>query len=127
MADHVILDTVTFVEFLQGSLPKRIRQRIEGADRCFISVITPWEIQLKKALRDRIRPLDITVAIERMGLGVKTILMDHLWFLWHMPQPEEHKDPFDRLLIAQACTHDLTVITSDRRFALYPDLSLLEY
>ncbi len=89
--------------------------------------MTPWEIHRKKILRDRIRPVDITAAIERMGLEVRTILLDHLWFLWRMPQFEEHRDPFDRLLVAQACCHNLTVITSDRRFILYEQLSLIQY
>lgn len=127
MSEGVLLDTVTFIEFLQGTLPASIRQTIEKSNRRFLSVITPWEIQLKKVLRDRIRPVDITLAIERMGLEIRTVLLDHLWWLWRMPEFPEHRDPFDRLLIAQAYTHNLTVITSDRRFSLYPQLLLLTY
>lgn len=127
MSEGVLLDTVTFVEFLQGTLPTPIRQTIETSNRRFLSVITPWEIQLKKVLRDRIRPVDITLAIERVGLEIRTVLLDHLWCLWRMPELAEHREPFDRLLIAQAYTHNLTVITRDRRFSLYPQLSLLAY
>jgi PIN domain nuclease of toxin-antitoxin system len=71
--------------------------------------------------------VDISVAIEKMGLAVRTILLDHLWFLWQMPYFAEDRDPFDRLLIAQACCHNLTVITRDRRFSLYPQLLPIEY
>ena len=127
MSEGILLDTVTFVEFLQGTLPTSIRQIIEQPRRRFLSVITPWEIQMKKALRERISPRDITAAIEQMGLEIRTVLLDHLWFLWHMPEVPEHRDPFDRLLIAQACTHGLTIVTRDRRFSLYPQLSLIEY
>lgn len=127
MTDGVLLDTVAFIEFLQGTLPASVRQTIEQSNRRFLSVITPWEIHMKKALRERIRPVDITLAMERIGLEIRTILLDHLWFLWQMPELPEHRDPFDRLLIAQASTHNLTVITSDRRFSLYPRLSLLQY
>jgi PIN domain nuclease of toxin-antitoxin system len=127
VSDGILLDTVTFVEYLQGSLPPFVRQTIDQAQRRCLSVVTPWEIHRKKILRDRIRPVDITAAIERMGLEVRTILLDHLWFLWRMPQFEEHRDPFDRLLVAQACCHNLTVITSDRRFILYEQLSLIQY
>jgi PIN domain nuclease of toxin-antitoxin system len=127
MNKDLLLDTVTFVEFLQGTLPISIRQMIEQPRRRFLSVITPWEIQMKRALRERIRPRDITTAIEQMGLEIRTILLDHLWFLWYLPEVPEHRDPFDRLLIAQACTHELTIVTKDRRFALYPQLSLIEY
>ncbi|MBV8809499.1 MAG: type II toxin-antitoxin system VapC family toxin [Acidobacteriaceae bacterium] len=127
MSKGILLDTVAFVEFLQGTLPARIRQTIERADRRFLSVITPWEILLKRDLRDRIRPVDIDLALEKIGLEIRTILIEHLWFLWHLPEFPDHRDPFDRLLIAQACTHNLTLITSDRRFSLYPRLSLIEY
>jgi len=123
----LLLDTVTFVDFLQGTLSVSVRQTVEQSHRRFLSVITPWEIQMKKVLRDRIRPVDITAAIEQMGLEIRTILLEHLWLLWHMPEMPEHRDPFDRLLIAQACVHDLTIITRDRRFSLYPQLSLIEY
>jgi PIN domain nuclease of toxin-antitoxin system len=127
LSNGILLDTVTFVEYLQGTLPPSVRQTIDQAQRRCLSVITPWEIHLKKALRDRIRPVDITAAIGKMGLEVRTILPDHLWFLWRMPEFAEHKDPFDRLLVAQACCHHLTVITSDRRFILYERLSLIQY
>lgn len=127
MSEGVLLDTVTFVEYLQGTLPSSVRQTVEQSDRRFLSVITPWEIQLKKVLRDRIRPIDISTAIASIGLEIRTVLLDHLWFLRQMPEIPEHRDPFDRLLIAQACTHSLTIITSDRRFSLYPHLSLITY
>ncbi len=82
---------------------------------------------MKKALRERIRPVDITAAIEQIGLEIQTVLLHHLWILWRIPEIQEHRNPFDWLLIAQAYTHDLTIITRDRRFALYPQLSLIEY
>lgn len=127
MSKGILLDTVTFVEFLRGSLPASIRQTIEQSDRRYLSVITPWEIHLKKALRDRIRPVDITTAIETIGLEVRTILLEDLWLLRQMPEVPNHRDPFDRLLIAQAVTHGLTVVTSDQRFSLYHRLQLIEY
>ena len=40
--------------------------------------------------------------------------------------PLFHRDPFDRLIIAQALEHDLTVMTRDRAFAAYPGLSLVQ-
>jgi PIN domain nuclease of toxin-antitoxin system len=71
--------------------------------------------------------VDIITAIERIGLEVRTILLEDVWLLGHLPEVQDHRDPFDRLLIAQAMTHGLTLITSDRRFSLYPRLPLIEY
>ncbi len=81
MSEGVLLDTVTFVEYLHRTDPTSVRQTINQATHRYLSVVTPWEIQMKRALRDRIRPVDISVAIEKMGLAVRTILLDHLWFL----------------------------------------------
>ena len=127
MSDGILLDTVTFIDYLQGSLPDSIRQMVEKADRRYLSVVTPWEIQLKKVLRERTRPVDLTQAIQNMGLEIRTVLLEHIWFLRQLPEVAEHLDPFDRLLIAQACLQDLTLITRDRRFVLYPRLLLVTY
>lgn len=127
MSKGILLDTVTFVDFLRGSLRASIRKSIEESDRRYLSVVTPWEIHLKKALRDRIRPVDITTAMERIGLEVRTILLEDLWLLGQLPEVHGHRDPFDRMLIAQAITHGLTIVSSDRRFSLYPLLTLIEY
>ncbi len=72
MSEGVLLDTVTFVEYLQGTVPASIRQVIHQSQRRHLSVVTPWEIQIKRSLRERIRPVDIAMAIEKMGLEVRT-------------------------------------------------------
>lgn len=41
-----------------------------------------------------------------------------------LPRFEAHKDPFDRMLIAQAQSEGMTLVSQDRHFALYPQLSL---
>jgi hypothetical protein len=55
------------VEYLQGNLPASIRQTIDQTERRYLSIIAPWEIQMKQAVRDRIRPVDIAAAIAKMG------------------------------------------------------------
>ncbi len=40
--------------------------------------------------------------------------------------PLHHRDPFDRLLIAQAVTEDLTIVSRDRKFSLYPGLDVYD-
>jgi len=48
----------------------------------------------------------------------------HLLAYSSLPQVKDHRDPFDRLLIAQALTDDLTLISRDSKFAAYPSLRL---
>ena len=71
MSEGILPDTVTFVEHLQGTLPVSVQQTIEQAPRRFLSVTTPWEIHMRKVLRERIRPMAITAAIEQIGLKSK--------------------------------------------------------
>jgi len=125
--EGILLDTVTFLDFLSGNVPGTVRRTIVETENRFLSVITPWEIALKRQLRERIQPADIATGVSDMGLRLKSVLIDHIWSLTHLPQFEEHRDPFDRLLIAQAYTHKLLLITTDRRFSLYPHLKLLTY
>ena len=113
MSEGILLDTVTFVEYLQGTLPSSIRETVDQADRRCLSVITPWEVHLKKVLRERIRPIDIKMAIDKMGLEIRTVLLEHLWFLGQMPEFEDHRDPFDRLLIAQSLEEGVPLMTAD--------------
>jgi PIN domain nuclease of toxin-antitoxin system len=63
-------------------------------------------------------------AVFSLGADVLPIEMTHVEALSHLPL--HHRDPFDRLIIAQALTENLTVVTRDRAFALYPGLDVYE-
>jgi PIN domain nuclease of toxin-antitoxin system len=63
-------------------------------------------------------------AVSSLGADVLPIEMTHIEALSHLPL--HHRDPFDRLIIAQALAENLTVVTRDRSFALYPGLDVYE-
>jgi len=63
-------------------------------------------------------------AVASLGADVLPIEMSHIEALSHLPL--HHRDPFDRLIIAQALAENLTVVTRDRSFALYPGLDVYE-
>jgi PIN domain nuclease of toxin-antitoxin system len=62
--------------------------------------------------------------VDRLRADLLPISMTHVEALSHLPL--HHRDPFDRLIIAQAVAENLTVVTRDRSFALYPGLAIYE-
>jgi PIN domain nuclease of toxin-antitoxin system len=68
---------------------------------------------------------DVEVAIGEIPAALLPIKFRHLDELAHLPSYEHHRDPFDRMLIAQALAEDLAVITSDMRFSAYKRLHIL--
>ena len=121
----VLLDTCAFIHSMGGTLPERARAAIEGTDERYVSVIVPWEIQLKASLASTFSTQQISQAIRVLALNVKPIHLAHIWKLSSLPSFSDHRDPFDRLLIAQAYSHNLAVVTNDRHFSRYPDLDVI--
>jgi PIN domain nuclease of toxin-antitoxin system len=80
------------------------------------------KIQLGKLeLSDSLPVILKTQQVEN-NLQVLTINLNHIWSLENLPN--HHRDPFDRLLIAQAKTEDMTLVSADGMFELY-DVDLL--
>ena len=120
----LLLDTHTLIWFLNGDkrLPNKVRLEIENPDNSkIVSIVSVWEIAVKISL-DKIRfPkgfrhfLDL---IEDSGFEILPISFEHavavsvLEFL--------HRDPFDRLLIAQCITDNLILATQDNSIKQYP-------
>jgi len=115
---HVVLWSATAPE----KIGKEARAAIEdGGNDLFVSVVTAWEIAIKQSLGklDLPKPAEkwVPEVIRRTGfevadLGLAAALRVR-GLAWH------HRDPFDRLLIAQALENGYTVITRDEIFAAY--------
>lgn len=92
----------------------------------FIRVVSAWEIQIKSQLNRLILPRGLTEIFEREltknGFALLTIELAHVYALQSLPL--HHNDPFDRLLIAQAKTERLSLVSADYELARY-DISLL--
>lgn len=83
-----------------------------------VSLASYWEIAIKQA----IGKLDVDGPrladwAEQQGIGLLAIKADHVWRTRDLPPL--HRDPFDRLLVAQALCEGLTVVTSDALMARY--------
>ena len=124
MSDRTFVDTNVLIWVLNDdrALTRRMRAVISSPTASLhISVVSAWEIAIKYALGklplpespDRYVPRRMTASGSR-GLSV-----EHAHALRVAELPMHHRDPFDRLLVAQAQIEKLTVVTVDPQFRAY--------
>ena len=95
----------------------------DDASEVFFSAASGWEIAIKARLgRLSLATADLEsfVAEQLASNGFKVLPVNLQHALRTYRLPDHHKDPFDRLLVAQALVEDLALISADRRLAEYP-------
>jgi PIN domain nuclease of toxin-antitoxin system len=128
-----LLDTDAFLllGFGLGQVSDSTRTAVRAGER-WVSHVSAIEIAIKHSIGKLQLPPIFGLGFERgFSETVEQLTADELPIdLPHMARlsqlPLYHRDPFDRLLIAQAVTEDLTIVSSDRKFSLYPGLDLLQ-
>lgn len=121
---ELLLDTHTFLWFVGGDpqLSSRARHLIQDpANTRYLSIATAWELAIKASVRklDLKAPFPVFwEQVARNGMGVPPIAIAHLSIIAELPL--HHRDPLDRLLIAQALAERLPLISADPRFDAYP-------
>lgn len=127
---QLLLDTHTLLWYAQGDarLPATtaLAIRSAGAD-CLISRVTLWKVAIKSSLAKLVLPGGFAgwqAAVQIQGFVVLEISDAHLLALHQLPYVGDHRDPFDRLFIAQALCEGLTPVSRDGKFADYPGLQL---
>lgn len=124
-ASRLLLDTHTLVWYADQSnqLPVTTRALLDAAESTlFVSVVSFWELATLTNLRRLSLKPDLGQWLSQIRRGIATFLPisdAHLLAYAALPQVKDHRDPFDRLLIAQALTEDLTLISRDAKFAHY--------
>jgi PIN domain nuclease of toxin-antitoxin system len=122
---RLLLDTHVVLWQLEGSLTvsPAAREVIEQATDLLFSVVSFAEIGVKAAIGKLSVPSDLRERVLESGVKVLPLDADHGLAVGALPM--HHRDPFDRLLIAQARAEHLTIVTADRRIAAY-DVSLVD-
>ena len=122
---RLLLDTHTFLWFIQGNddLSDVARASIENpTNHKLISIASLWEIAIKVSVGKLEVEMPMTALAESQVLGnafeILSIAPEHLNELAKLPF--HHKDPFDRLMIAQSLTEDISIISRDKAFRDYP-------
>ena len=117
---NLLLDTHILLWWLADDPGLSEKQRSAIADPAnvvYVSAASAWEIAIKKALGKLIAPNDLGAALIASELEQLPITGTHAEAVGDLPL--HHRDPFDRMLIAQAGVEDLTVVTGDPIFAQY--------
>jgi PIN domain nuclease of toxin-antitoxin system len=119
---RLLLDTHAFLWFLAGDarLSRRAAKAIEASDEWWLSTASVWELAIKASLGRLTLPspvLDYVSAKVREGLHVLPVEWPHAAAVERLPF--HHRDPFDRLIVAQARFDRLTIVTKDRIFRKY--------
>jgi len=121
---NLLLDTHAFIWFIAGDtkLSNVAREHIEDSNNVkILSIASCWEMSIKSSL-GRLKtghPFDDFIAeqLDINGFDLLDISLGHLNVLIKLPY--HHKDPFDRLLIAQAYRDNLTLVTNDKKMKTY--------
>jgi PIN domain nuclease of toxin-antitoxin system len=121
---RVLLDTHAFLWWITEDrrLSARARKVLaDGGNGLLLSAASGWEIAIKASLGRITLPIPIdrflSEQLHRNGIGTLPIEMSHALHVHVLPLL--HRDPFDRLLVAQAQLEKLRILTSDRQVAQY--------
>ena len=118
----ILLDTHTFIWFVEDSpqLSSTAKSSIEYSSDVYISIASIWEIAIKRNLNK----LDFDVTINQIfdeltKLNIELLQITKLSLSQLEKLPLYHRDPFDRLIIAQAISENMSIISKDKAFDLY--------
>jgi PIN domain nuclease of toxin-antitoxin system len=126
---HYILDTHALIWFLEDDQNLSIKARdsiSSGNNNCCVSIASLWEIAVKTSIGKLHLKSDFSKLkdfLSETGFEILPIEFHHLQALLNLDL--HHRDPFDRLIIAQAITEDMTLISKDSHFENYKELKFL--
>lgn len=120
---RVLLDTHIFLWCIKGDrrLTKSMRTKISQATEVYVSSASIWEVVIKMKLNKLEADIDqVVTAIADSGFMELSITASHAVSVSRLP--DIHRDPFDRILIAQAMSEPLTLLTADSTLRRYSEL-----
>jgi PIN domain nuclease of toxin-antitoxin system len=126
----LLLDTHIFLWLIDDDkrLSEQYRQAIQDPNNeKFLSVVSIWECVIKYQIGKLDFPSSPETYLpkERRKHLIKTLTVDENSIAQLIKLPLLHKDPFDRLIMAQALQHNLIIMTEDKLILAYPNIQLL--
>lgn len=120
---RLLLDTHVVLWWLadDAGLGGDVKDMIDTEIDVFVSAATLWEVSIKTSL-GKLGPVDLPERI--LASGLRELPMTAMHSIAAGRLPRIHRDPFDRMLVAQARAQTLTLVTRDEQIAKY-DVSLL--
>lgn len=119
---RVLLDTHLLLWALGSPLKLSADTRkLVDTSEVYVSAASIWEISIKAALgKIKADAAEILATIQPAGLSLLPVTGEHAARVARLPA--HHKDPFDRLLVAQAVTEPMILLTNDKALQRYGDL-----
>lgn len=117
---RLLLDTHALLSllFADGRLSRPAEDAIERPDtQLLVSVVSVWEVAIKRSVGKLAAPADLLQHIDETQAAILTITARHAQATGELPL--HHRDPFDRLLIAQARLEGCAIVTGGRAFPAY--------
>jgi PIN domain nuclease of toxin-antitoxin system len=126
----LLLDTQTWLWWF--AQPERLNKEViaqiaDEANQLWLSVASVWEMAIKAATGKLQLPVSVDKYIAICGgqLDVKSLEIKPTHALRAAALPSHHRDPFDRMLIAQSQLEGMTLVSADSALRLYSDVSML--
>jgi PIN domain nuclease of toxin-antitoxin system len=130
---NYLLDTHTFLWTVASSdkLPKNVQKTITNSNNeIFVSAVSFWEIAIKYRLGKLdlggLNPNEFLRIAEEMEFQTINLSAEESSSYFQLKE-EQHKDPFDRMLVWQAIQRNLTIISKDRKLELFTEFGLTIY
>ena len=114
-----LVDTHILIWAMDGDtkFPERYRQIVADGSLIYVSIVSLWEIAIKTSIGKLEIQADVAETLRDYNIEILQMTTSHIEAVRALPH--HHRDPFDRMLIAQAMIENLSLLTVDRHFALY--------
>jgi PIN domain nuclease of toxin-antitoxin system len=119
----MLIDTHTLLWFLDDDsrLPASTKQRIENAETVLVSIVSLWEIAIKVNIgKLTLKTPFISIQQNLNTLGIDIAPITFADTETYLSLPLHHRDPFDRILVAQAINRNLILVSRDAHLDAYP-------
>lgn len=121
---RLLLDTHAFLWWDEGTLPAKVVRRIRAAEEVLVSAASAWEVAIKAGLGKIAVRGSFAEAVADYGFRELPVGFAHAELVRTLPLI--HRDPFDRILVAQAIVEGLTIVTRDVLVTAYAVPSVWE-
>lgn len=121
---RLLLDTHTFLWLVQGNprlSTETIAAFVDARNELYLSVASVWEMAIKTGNGKLVLSDSLAILLDRWtkACEIQLLVIEKPHALAVAALPQHHRDPFDRLLIAQAMCEDLTLMSADSEFLKY--------
>ena len=124
----ILIDTHALIWFMfdDSLLSEAALQMIKNEDKVFVSIVSLWEIAIKQSigkLEIEVTSSELADKCSEAGIEILPIEPKHLDGIGKLP--DIHHDPFDRLILSQAMSENLPLVTKDDKIAQYDCVNVI--